>query len=175
MDEQEQETPRRQARRRVCALFDDSVAEGSPRGRRDAALVSVLFGAGVPRATAVGLPLQAYDPTTGILSWRRAGTGPERNGPDGRRHALVRRRAVEGARAALDGWREVRGEAEGPLLCPVGADGRPTREPLTPEDVGRILAERARRAEVRTGSTDALRRLYVSPWWKEVSPAAPAD
>lgn len=159
----EPETARRRARRRVCAIFDDAVDDGTARGRRDAALVSILLGAGVPRTTALALSRQAYDPETGILAWPRgSGAGP-----------TVRHRATEGAREALDRWRAERGEAPGPLLCRIDDGGRPTGEPLDPASVDRILADRARRAGVRPGAWEALRRLYESPWWEEVSRSAP--
>mgnify|MGYP006281056329 CR=1 FL=1 len=159
----ESDAARRRARRRVCALFDDAVDEGTARGRRDAALVSILLGAGVPRTTALALSPEAYDPETGILAWPR--------GPGAR--PRIRRRAVEGAREALGRWRSVRGEVPGALLCRLDDGGTPTGEPLDPAAVDRILEDRARRAGVRAGSVDALRRLYDSPWWEEVSRSAP--
>lgn len=150
----------RLAHERVCALFDASTADDRPLGRRDAALISVLFGAGVPRATALDLPLDAYDPSTGLLRWPRSG-------------AVGVRRAVEGAREALRAWLDLRGEAPGPLLCRLDRHGEPVLAPIAPHDVPRILARRAREADVRTGSTDALRRHYDSPWWREVPRSEP--
>lgn len=151
------------ARRRVCAIFDDAVDDGTARGRRDAALVSVLLGAGLRRATALALSPKAYDPGTGILAWSPGSGGETRH----------RRRAVEGAREALDRWRAVRGETRGPLLCRIDDEGTPTGEPLDPAEVDRILEDRARRAGVRATPVDALRRLYDSPWWREVSRSVP--
>ncbi len=172
---------RRDARRRVCALFDDAVADDGPRGRRDAALVSVLFGAGVPAATAASLPVSAWDPAAGVLAWRREadepaeGAAPQEPADDSGDGpaATVRRRAVEGAREALDRWLEVRGTTPGPLLCRLEDGGRPTCEPMEPADVRVVLQARARSAGVRTGSTGALRRLYESPWWEEVPRRSP--
>lgn len=159
----------RRVTRRVCALFDACTAEASPRGRRDAALISVLYGAGVPRSAALALPLDAYDPTSGVLAWSRP-AGP---GPDTEEHRVARRRAVEGAREALGGWLQVRGGEPGPLLCRLGETGAPTGAPLTSDDVDRILAGRAREVGVRTWSTDAFRRHYDSPWWREAPRSEP--
>lgn len=170
--DEEADTPgaeRERARRRVCALFDDAVAEGGVRGTRDAALIAVLLGAGVPPARAVALPLDAWDSGTGTLRWRSA--------PEGGGDApgeVEARRAIEGARAALEAWIGRRGDASGPLLCRVDAEGVAGREPLAPADVDRILAARARSAGVRAGRTDALRRLYDSPWWEDAVPPDPA-
>lgn len=163
------DTPRERARRQVCALFDDAVAEEGARGARDAALVSVLVGAGVESARAASLPLEAWDPDTGILRWRTGAEAPDDDGG-----TTAARRATEGARAALATWIEVRGDASGPLLLRVDADGEVGAEPLTPADVDRILAARARSAGVRAGPTEALRRLYDSPWWEDASPPAPS-
>lgn len=159
------DAPRERARRQVCALFDDAVAEDGARGARDAALVSVLLGAGVGSNRAVSLPLEAWDPDTGILRWRTGAEGPDDGGG-----TAAARRATEGARSALETWIAVRGDAPGPLLLRVDADGEVGEEPLTPADVDRILAARARSAGVRTDPTEALRRLYDSPWWKDAPP-----
>lgn len=150
---------------RMCAIFDACTADDTPRGRRDAALVSVLFGAGVPRAVALALPLAAYDPASGVLAWRL----PDADGRAGSGDGVRRRRAVEGARRALAAWLRDRGEEPGPLITRIDGDGRPTRARLAPPDVDRVLDARARRAGVRTWSSDAFRRHYDSPWWREAS------
>lgn len=167
----------RRARRRVCALFDAcrAVAEGepgevpslatlraSPAARaiaaRDAALVSVLFGAGVPRRTALAVPVEAYDPATGRLE-AEGGT------------ASV---AVDGAREALDGWLALRGPEPGPLLCRVTPSGEPRPRRLAPDDVDRLFSRWAERAGIEPYDPDAdppvFRRLYRSPWWKPAEP-----
>lgn len=163
------DTSRERARRQVCALFDDAVAEDGARGARDAALVSVLLGAGVPSARVASLPLEAWDPDTGILRWR---TGTE--AADDGEGAAAARRATEGARSALETWIEERGDAPGPLLLRVDADGGVGEEPLTPADVDRILAARARSAGTSVAPAKTLRRLYDSPWWEDASSPAPS-
>lgn len=166
------ETARRRAHRQVCTVFDDCVADDSARGRRDAALISVLYGAEVAGRTAVALPRDAYDASTGVLTWP-AGTshpaGEESSDREARSEAGVHaRRAVSGAREALEAWLEVRGDGPGPLLCRVGEGGKPVPEPLSVGRAVRILEERARLAGMRTWPADAARRLYDSPWWEEV-------
>lgn len=170
------------AKRRVCALFDAcrAVAEGertevpglasdraSPAARavaaRDAALVSVLFGARVPRETALGLPLAAYDPATGRLE-----VGEAR-----------RPRAVDGARRALDDWLSARGTRPGPLLCRVAPSGEVRPDGLTSRDVDRVLSRWARRAGIEPFDPEVdpetFRRLYRSPWWKPADTEEPDD
>lgn len=169
---------RARTRRKVCALFDLCRDEGGPRGLRDAALISVLFGANVPRAAALTLPLEAYRPSTGVLAWRPP-AGPDGSAtPRGSRQAgqvRMRRRATSGARSVLADWLAVRGGGEGPLLCRV-VDGRipSALQPLTSDDVSTALKTRAREARVRGCSTGAFRRLYDSPWWEEMPPVGPS-
>lgn len=173
------ESAGRRATRRICALFDRCREEGGARGTRDAALISVLFGAGVAREVAVALPVGAYRPATGILTWRRSpappprpDAGPPATDPVGR---LQRRRAVSGARSVLDDWIGIRGRGPGPLMCRLIGEGVSAAPwPLTPDDVSRILEVRARAAGVRAFSVSAFRHLYDSPWWEEVPPGGPA-
>lgn len=145
------------ARARVCAIFDACRDDGGPRGLRDAALVSVLFGANVPRDRALALPADAYDPATGRL---RPGIGGGREG------GLVLQ-ASSGARQVLDAWRETRGGGSGPLFCAVDDDGtvRPDAG-LTASEVDHVLDRRAQAAGVERYRVNDLRRLYRSPWWR---------
>lgn len=144
----------REAHRKMCALFDACRDDGSPRGTRDAALLSVLYGAGVPREVALALPLAAYDPVRAVLRWRAEGEPRAR-------------RATEGARAALADWREVRGDAVGPLLCRLdGRTGAPRA--LTHDDVTSAIRRWASRVGVEELEEADLDRLYTSPWWEDV-------
>lgn len=153
----------REAHRKMCALFDACRDDGTPAGIRDAALLSVLYGAGVPRATALALPLGAYDVGRAVLTWpvgqRRGGDGPEED--------VRARRASDGARAAMEDWLEVRGSAPGPLLCRL-AGGSGTPRPLAEGTVSSILRRWARRSGVVRPDERELIRLYTSPWWEDV-------
>lgn len=155
----------REANRKVCALFDRCRDAGGARGARDAALLSVLFGCGVSRATAVSLRRKAYDADTGVLE--HPGSAPSDAPPP------VRRRCILGAREALAEWLRARGDWDGPLFCGLDEDGRPRPEPLEPDDVGRILDRRARQAGLTDYSVTDFRQLYRSPWW-EAAPGRPS-
>ncbi len=76
-------------------------------GARDAACFAPMFGSGLRRSEAVSVRLADYDGETGAL--RIIGKG------DKRRMAY----APYGGRAAIGAWLAVRGEAAGPILCPV--------------------------------------------------------
>lgn len=138
----------------MCALFDACREDGSPRGVRDAALLSVLYGAGVPRPVALRLPLEAYDRERAILCWPAPGD----------EEGLRARRATDGARDALEDWLELRGAVAGPLLCRL--DGRTdSPRPLREADVSAALERWRSRAAVDELDEADLDRLYTSPWW----------
>lgn len=152
----------REAHRKMCALFDACREDGSARGIRDAAVLSILYGAGVPRATALALPLGAYDADRAVLTWPVGG----RQGGDGPEDEARARRATDGARAAMEDWLEIRGTAPGPLLCRL-AGGSGTGRALAEEAVSSILRRWARRSGVKTPDEAELIRLYTSPWWED--------
>ena len=86
--------------------------DDSPAGRRDAALLGVLFSTGARRAEIAGLALADYDPAERSLRVRGK--------RDKERLVYV---TVEAA-ARLDAWIAVRGRAPGALFPPVSRGGR---------------------------------------------------
>src|SRR5215218_2761117 len=98
----------------VRRLVAACLADDSPGGRRDAAVLAVLFVGGLRRAEAVGLDVDDYEPATGVLTV--VGKGRRQ-----RRTALP-----AGGRRAMEAWLSVRGEAPGALFCPVNKAGRVT-------------------------------------------------
>ena len=133
------------------ALFQDCARDPHPaRGGRDAALLAVLYGAGLRRAEAAALDIADLDRATGALTVH-AGKG--------NRDRLVY--ATDGGRAALDAWLAVRGEEPGALFCPVKG-GRVAVRRLSGPAVALILERRARRASIaRPFSPHDLRRTFV--------------
>lgn len=154
---------REAARRRICALFDACRAADTPDGTRDAALLSVLFGARVARPRALRLAVDAYEGDTGRLHPHRTVLPPAGSAPPPRR-------ARAGARRALDDWLRARGTAAGPLLCALSAGEARVREALTSPDVDAVLGRWGRRAGIERCEPGAFRRLYRSPWWEVHSP-----
>lgn len=168
------EAPEEAARRRVCALFDASRAAGSPRGTRDAALISVLFGAKVGRRRAVRLRRSAYDEGAGLLDpsrLLRPAASVRRDGALGGGGAgegidpATPRRATAGARRVLRDWVEIRGESAGPLFCRLAAGVPAPGRPLAPRSVEEALARRVREASVEAVGARSIREHYESPWW----------
>ncbi|MBV9578093.1 MAG: tyrosine-type recombinase/integrase [Chloroflexi bacterium] len=94
-------------------LFQVCAVNRPPAGAaRDAALLAVLYGAGLRRAEAVALDLADYDSQCGTLKVLGKGN-KERLAHVG-----------AGGRAALDEWIQLRGTEPGPLFWPVHRSGR---------------------------------------------------
>jgi len=118
---------------------------------RDAALLAVLYGAGVRRAEAVALDVADYDPESGALTIRR--------GKGNKARVMY---ATNGAREALAAWLRVRGTEPGPLFVPVDKAGRIALRRLTAESVFDRLQALAKRAGVQRFSPHDMRRSFIS-------------
>jgi integrase len=132
-------------------LVDSCVAEDSVTGARDAALLAVLYGAGLRRAEAVALDLEHYDPVTGALTVRSG---------KGRKDRIAY--TDGGAKLAIDDWIGVRGGTPGALFVRIRKGGRVTRERLSPSGVRHVAVSRSARARVAHFSPHDLRRTFIS-------------
>ncbi len=140
----------------VLALFQACAQRKGPAGERDSALLAVLFGCGLRRAEVVALDVASYarvsplDPEQGVL--RVLGKGNrEREQPVPRE-----------VRAALDAWLAVRGDAAGPLFCPVDKAGKVTVRRVTTQAVYLAVGRAAKRAGVPAFAPHDARRTFVS-------------
>lgn len=136
----------------VTALFVSCAND--PRettGARDAAIIAVLFGAGLRRAEAAGLDVDDYDRETGELIVR------------GKGGKLRRVECSNGSCDALAAWLEVRGDAPGPLFVAINKAGRlsPTMRRLTTTAIYLLVQRRAEAANVRHFSPHDARRTYA--------------
>jgi len=130
---------------RVCAE-DTSVA-----GRRDAALLAVLYGAGIRRSEAVGLDASDFNARTGELRIR---------GGKGNKQRLAY--ATGGTLRALDAWLTIRKDSDGPLFLGVNKGGKLGKGRLTEQAVYVMLKKRAEQARIGHVSPHDLRRSFVS-------------
>lgn len=139
------------SRGELLALVAACKADPAPAGARDAALLAVLYSAGLRRGEAVGLELRDLDTEAGVLTVRhgkgnKARTVPVRNG----------------ARAALTAWLEVRGAEPGALFYPTRKGAHLVPRPMTPDAVLKALARRAAGAGiVASFSPHDLRRTFA--------------
>ncbi len=137
------------SRGELRALFE-SCRRGSASDVRDAALIGVLYAAGLRRAEVVALGVSDYDPESGALIIRGKGNKE--------RSAYI----DDGAAEAMAAWLTVRGEEPGPLFCPITQTGELVIRTMTDQAVYSILRSRAKKAKVKPFSPHDLRRSCVS-------------
>lgn len=135
----------------VRALFEVCGKDTSAAGARDAALLAVLYGAGVRRSEAAALKLEDFDQETGAIVIR-AGKG--------RKDRMVY--ATNGSREALLAWLELRGNAPGALFCPVNKGGNIIIRPMTDQSIFYVLKKRGDEAGVKSFSPHDMRRTFIS-------------
>ncbi len=133
------------------ALFLNCAADKTAGGSRDAALLAVLYGAGLRRSEAAALELADYDAETGALTIR-----------SGKGHKARVAYATGGAQTALAAWLSMRGKAAGALFCPVNKSGRITVRRMSDQSVLFSLRKRAVAAGVGSFSPHDLRRTFIS-------------
>ncbi len=97
----------------LAKLFQACAADTTAAGAKDAALLAVMFGAGMRRSEVVALDLADYDRITGALTVR-----------SGKGHKARTAYATNGSRRALEAWITARGLEAGPLFMPVDKAGQ---------------------------------------------------
>jgi site-specific recombinase XerD len=134
----------------ITALFEVCLADRSPAGLRDAAMIGVLMG-GLRRGEVVALTVRDLNRKTGALTIRQG------KGNQDRITYLP-----EGALRAVLDWLEGRGKAPGALLCPVDRWGKIKIRHMRDQVVMNVLQKRAEQAEVATFAPHDLRRTFIS-------------
>jgi site-specific recombinase XerD len=132
-------------------LFQVCAADPSPAGRRDAAMLAVLYGTGPRRSEVVNLDVSDYDSGTEALIVR-AGKGNKD------RLLLLNALCLQAVRE----WLTVRGQDPGPLFVPLSKRGRLLGRRLSDKAVTWILQARADQAGVAAFSPHDLRRTFIS-------------
>jgi site-specific recombinase XerD len=135
----------------LSKLFRTCAGDLGPIGRRDAALLAILYGTGLRRSEVVGLDMCDYDATTGALIVRAGKGNKDRQ--------LF---AGNGAAQAMREWLAIRGSAPGPLFLPINKSGRLIARRLSDKAIVHILRERAAEAAIKAFSPHDLRRSFIS-------------
>jgi site-specific recombinase XerD len=135
----------------VRALLDACVADTTTAGARDAAVIAVLYGAGLRRSELVALNVDDYDAAGASLAVR-AGKG--------RKQRVVY--IAAGGAAAVETWLRLRGDASGALFWATDRGGRPVHRRLSSHAVMFVLRRRALRAGVVQFSAHDMRRTFIS-------------
>jgi site-specific recombinase XerD len=136
------------------ALMDVCSSDQSPAGCRDAAIIAVLYGAGLRRSEVVKLEVTDYDHETGALTVR---------GGKGNKDRLVY--VGGGGEAALRDWLRIRGEEPGALFNPVNKSGKISQKKhkkMADQVVLDMLQKRGKQAGVASFSPHDLRRSFIS-------------
>ncbi len=133
------------------ALFTVCMNDDSTAGKRDAALLAVLYGAGLRRSEVVALDLGDFDRETGALTIR-AGKG--------RKDRIAY--ATNGSKDALEEWLADRGSEAGPLFLPVRKGGTIEARRMNDQTVFDVLQRRAAEAGVENVSPHDFRRTFIS-------------
>ena len=135
----------------IMALASVCLNDPAPAGRRDAAILALLFACGLRRAEAVALDMADVDTVTGGITVR---------GGKGRKDRTTY--AINGALEALQVWTEARGTAPGPFLLPLAKGGKVAARRMTDQAVYLALKKRARQSRVKGFSPHDLRRTFAS-------------
>jgi site-specific recombinase XerD len=132
-------------------LFATVAGDKTTHGRRDAALLALLYGGGLRRDEVVRLDLADYDAETGELRVL--------HGKGSKQRTVY---ATNGAKTALDAWLKARGTKAGALFVPIRkggkmADGRA----MDGQSVYDILTKRANQAGLKDVSPHDFRRTFI--------------
>ena len=145
----------------IAALLNVCTRDKTTAGARDAAIIALLFGAGLRRAEICALQLADYDPETLTLR------------VTGKRNKQRELPLAQGSADALADWMTERGTEPGALfyhvtkcaalVCVLHNGSAPAHgEKLTPQAVYNMLAKRAAQAGVTKFSPHDFRRTFVS-------------
>lgn len=133
------------------SLMQECNSDKTAAGARDAALLAVLYGAGLRRNEIVKLQVADYDRENRALTVRGGKGGKDRL-------AYLANWAV----AAVNDWLKVRGNTSGALFCPVNKKGEVQLKPMTDQAVMKRLKKRGVLAGVAHFSPHDLRRTFIS-------------
>jgi integrase len=133
----------------ITAMLTVCANDTTPAGARDAALIAVLYGAGLRRAEVAALDLADFQGDMVVVREGKGNKSREVPLPPG---------AVD----ALADWLAVRGEVPGRLFLPIRKSGQIDQQPITTQAVYNVLAKRAAQAGVKALSPHDFRRTFVS-------------
>jgi len=134
----------------INALVADCLSDPSPAGIRDVAILDLLYAAGLRRSEVVALDLADYDTESGGLIIVASKGNKARTVYLG-----------NGAKAAMTGWINVRGDAPGPLLYRIRKGGKIISKRLTDQANWVVLEKRFKAAKVKPFTPHDLRRTFA--------------
>jgi site-specific recombinase XerD len=137
----------------IASLFGACSQDNSAAGARDAALLTVLYSAGLRRSEAAQLDSTDYDPALETLTVRGTVSSRER---------ILH--AVDGAAQAMRLWSETRGTGPGRLFLPINKAGQlaPAGNGMSETSIYRAVLKRAGQAGVARFTCQDLRRTFIT-------------
>jgi len=134
----------------LAGLFSACAKDKSPAGRRDAALLAVLYNCGLRRSELVALDLSDYDALQGALTIR-----------SGKGNKARISYATNASTGLIEEWLKARALSAGPLFTPVNKSGKVALRRLSDQAVRKILLKRASETGVSPFSPHDLRRTMI--------------
>ena len=134
----------------ISGLLGSCETDLTAAGARDAAIIALMYGAGLRRDEVTRLNLADYDQESGRLVIL------------GKRSKERTAYLINGAAAAMSDWLAVRGSETGPLFWPVNKGGNLIPRRMTNQAIYNLLKKRAELAGVRDFSPHDMRRTFVS-------------
>lgn len=158
----QRDTPagRRLTAKEVKALMVACLADPSPAGQRDDAIIALGLTCGLRISEVAKLNLDDYDPETSTLSILGGKGDKDRNV-----------RTYNSTRESLDAWIALRGDDPGPLFCPILKNGRILAgEGVSSVAITKMIYRRAEEAKVARFSFHDLRRSFATSAWEKGIP-----
>lgn len=148
------------------ALYAVCADDPTPRGRRDAALIATMLGAGLRRFEASDLDLDDFSMDGRLASFRVLhGKGDKADNVP----------APPDVAAAVQDWIDARGRAPGPLFLASSGRGRPLDHRLSPGGIYKILVVRAEAAGIAKTAPHDLRRTMITSFLERTGDLALAQ
>lgn len=118
---------------------------------RDAAVLALLFGAGLRRSEIIALEMRDLNESNGELQIRKGKGNKFRNVY-----------LAPGGLDAIQAWLQWRGRAAGPLLRPMTRGGRLLNRGISDQTIQDVLARRVRQAGIAHASPHDGRRTFIT-------------
>ena len=134
----------------IAALIGTCEQDPSNAGARDAAIIAVMYGAGLRREEIITLDVDDYFHETGKMVVR------------GKRNKERTAYLLNGASRALLDWLSIRGLTSGPLFVPITKGGNLIYRRMTTQAIYNMLQKRGRDAKVSNFSPHDLRRTFIT-------------
>jgi len=135
----------------IKAIMDVCIADESPSGFRDAAIIAWMVSGGGPRRSeVVSVNLSDYDSESGQIRIMGKGNKERTNYLE------------NGAYDAMADWLTVRGDVSGPLFVPINKGGTMILRRLTSQAIYNMLNRRIEQAGIKDFSPHDLRRTFIS-------------